>query len=397
MSTGGAGPRTPAQHQGTAYRASTYPPVGNPTSRPARRSVVVYGLFGTLFFLCAVVLAFFLGADLGVRTALLAAVFAALPLFVVVPTFLWLDRLEAEPRRYLVFAFLWGSLCAPVGALLLNTGVHLFFAAAGADDPSTLSALLSAPPVEEALKGLGILVILLVRRREFDGVLDGVVYAGLVGAGFAFSENILYLGRAYTEYGLAGLNAVFVLRCIMAPFAHPLFTACTGIGLGLAVSVARTVPARIGFGLGGFACAVLLHAIWNLSAAMGEYETMYFFFQVPVFLGFVALVVIMRIREATLIRRYLSQYADAGWLTHYEVAMLASVSGRRSARAWARANGGPPAVASMRAFQDAGSDLALLRSRMVRRSAEAQAADHERQLLIALTAHRAGFVGSPVV
>lgn len=397
MSTGGTGPGGPAQHQGAAYPAAPYPPVGNPTSRPGRRSVLAYGLVGTLFFLCSVVLAFFFGADLGVRTALLAAVLAALPLFVVVPTFLWLDRLEAEPRRYLVFAFLWGSLCAPVGALLLNTGVHLFFEAAGADDPATLSSLLSAPPVEEALKGLGILVILLFRRREFDGVLDGIVYAGLVGAGFAFSENILYLGRAYTEYGIAGLNAVFILRCIMAPFAHPLFTACTGIGLGLAVSVARSAPARIAYGLGGFACAVLLHAIWNLSAAMGEYETVYFAFQVPVFVGFVALVVVMRVREGGLIRRYLSLYADAGWLTHYEVGMLASVSARRSARAWAKANGGPAAVASMRAFQDAASDLALLRSRMVKGTAEADAAGHERALLTALTANRAGFVGSPVV
>ena len=32
------------------------------------------------------------------------------------------------------------------------------------------------------------------RRREFDGVVDGVVYAGLVAAGFAFTENILYFG-----------------------------------------------------------------------------------------------------------------------------------------------------------------------------------------------------------
>lgn len=393
MSTGDPGPGPGAQEHGTAYPALT---VRNPTSRPRLRSVVTYGLVGTVFFVCSVVLAFFLGADLGVRTALLAAVFAALPLFVVVPTFLWLDRLEAEPRRYLLFAFLWGSLCAPVGALLANTGVHLFFAAVGADDPQTLSALLSAPPIEEGLKGLGVLLILVLRRREFDGVLDGVVYAGLVGAGFAFSENILYLGRAYAEYGVEGLNAVFILRCVMAPFAHPLFTACTGIGLGLAASVARSVPARVGFALGGFGCAVLLHAIWNLSAAMGEFEAVYLAFQVPVFLGFVALVVTMRIREAGLIRRFLSQYADAGWLTHHEVGMLASVPARRSARAWARANGGAAGAASMRAFQDAASDLALLRSRVVNGTAEAEAPLHERELLTALTAHRAGFVGTPV-
>ena len=396
MASGGAWPGGPSARPHPAYPPGVYSTAPNPTSRPARRFTLTYGVVAVGFFLCWVVLAFFLGVDLGLRTAALAAVFAALPLLVVVPTFLWLDRLEAEPTRYLLFAFLWGSLCAPVGALFLNTGVHLFFQAAGAEDPLTLSAVWTAPPVEEGLKGLGVLLILLFRRREFDGVIDGVVYAGLVGAGFAFSENILYLGRAYQEYGIAGLNAVFVLRCIMAPFAHPLFTACTGIGLGLAASVARTLPGRVGFALGGFCCAVLLHAIWNLSASVGRYEMMYSAFQVPVFVGFVVLVVVMRLREASLIRRYLSQYADAGWLTHYEVGMLASLSQRRAARAWARANGGSVGLASMRAFQDAASDLALLRARIVRGSAEPQARERELALLAAITAHRRGFVGSPV-
>ncbi len=397
MAAGGVGPGPPATRPRPAYPAQRYSSVPNPTSRPARRRTLTSGLIAVGFFLCWLVLALFLDADLGPRSAALAAVFAALPLFVVVPTFLWLDRLEAEPARYLVFAFLWGSLCAPVGALFLNTGVHLFFEATGAQDPVTLSAVWTAPPVEEGLKGLGVLFILLFRRREFDGVLDGVVYAGLVGAGFAFSENILYLGRAYQEYGIAGLNTVFVLRCVMAPFAHPLFTACTGIGLGLAASVARTLPGRLAFGFGGFCCAVLLHGIWNLSASVGRYTEMYFAFQVPVFVGFVVLVVVMRVREASLIRRYLSQYADAGWLTHYEVGMLASLSQRRTARAWARANGGSIGLASMRAFQDAASDLALLRARMVRGSAEPGARERELSLLAAITAHRRGFIGSPIV
>ena len=41
--------------------------------------------------------------------------------------------------------------------------------------------------------------LLIFRRREFDGIVDGIVYAGLVAAGFAFTENILYFGRAFAE------------------------------------------------------------------------------------------------------------------------------------------------------------------------------------------------------
>ena len=141
---------------------------------------------------------------------LVASVLAVIPLFVVVPVYLWLDRYEAEPVRFKVFAFGWGALCAPVGALFLNTGAGILFSVSGARDHEALSAVLTAPPVEEALKGAGILLVLLVRRREFDGVIDGIVYAGLIGAGFAFSENVLYLGRAL-QVG-AGLLSPCVLR-----------------------------------------------------------------------------------------------------------------------------------------------------------------------------------------
>jgi RsiW-degrading membrane proteinase PrsW (M82 family) len=371
-----------------------WPAPSNPTPRPALRRVLGYGALLTVFLLCLALLALFLGVDVGLRAAALAAVFAAIPMFVVVPVFLWLDRFEAEPTRLLVATFLWGAVCAPVGALVFNTGIHRLFVLAGARDAEAMSAVLSAPPVEEGLKGLAILLVLLLRRREFDGVVDGIVYAGMVGAGFAFSENIVYLGRAFDENGLQGLTGVFILRCLVGPFAHPLFTACTGIGLGLAASVARTSAARFAFAVLGYAVAILLHAIWNLSAVMGAYVKVYLLFQVPVFLGFLVLVVLLRRRESRLIRLYLSQYADAGWLTHPEVAMLASLPARRQARSWAAANGGKAAASSMQALQDTAADLALLRARIVNRSAEAEAGDRERELLQSLTTHRAAFVGT---
>lgn len=364
----------------------------NPTARPARRRVLTYGVLVAGFLLCWAILAVFYGLDLGLQAASLAAALAMLPLLVVVPAFLSIDRLEAEPRRYLVFTFLFGALCASLGALVLNTGVDLILAHSGVEDPEVWASVLSAPPVEEGLKGLAVLVVLLLRRREFDGIIDGVVYAGMAGAGFAFSENIFYLGRAYTDYGSGGLTSVFVLRCVMAPFAHPLFTACTGIGLGLAASVARTRASRLGFGLGGYACAVLLHGIWNLSAAAGTYLRVYVLFQVPVFVAFIVLVLVLRRRETHVVRVHLSQYADAGWLTHPEVAMLASVAARRTARAWAKGHGSA-AARSMRTFQDTASDLALLRSRMVRGCAEPTAHQRERELLESLTLHRRDFAG----
>ncbi len=371
-----------------------YAPAPNRTSRPRLRTVIVGGLVATGFLLSAAVLAVEFETGLGVQVTLLAALFAALPLLVVVPTFLWLDRYEVEPTRMLILAFAWGAVCAPAGALFLNTGIAIAMRLAGAEDPDVVTAVFGAPFVEEGLKGFGVLLIVLLRRREFDGVVDGIVYAGLVGAGFAFSENILYLGREFVEYGQQGLTELFILRCIMGPFAHPLFTAFTGIGLGLAVAVMRRAWSRILVALGGFLIAALLHGIWNLSAATGHLIGAYVLFQVPLFLCFLALVIGLRYREGRLIRTYLSQYADAGWLSHQEVAMLSSLPARRQARIWANQQGGKAAVASMRAFQDGASDLALLRARMVRGSAERDAAAHERTLLESIVAHRRAFVGN---
>jgi hypothetical protein len=139
-------------------------------------------------------------------------------------------------------------------------------ATVGAVGGETLSVVVSAPFVEEAMKAGGILFA--VRRREVDGPMDGIVYAGWTAVGFAVVEDVEYFVRASAEGQLA---AVFVLRGLLAPFAHPLFTAWTGLAIGRAVARGRPVfPAM----LWGYALAVLSHALWNGSAvaaqALGE-------------------------------------------------------------------------------------------------------------------------------
>jgi len=376
---------------------SQWSPLPNPTRRPMLRTAITVGVVAAVFLFALLVLLTVLGDRLTAQTAVTAALLAVIPLLIIVPTLLWLDRYEAEPARYLVFAFLWGALVAVVGAFFLNTyGLRLLVDSRWTD-PFVTGAVYLAPFTEETLKGLGILLIYLLRRREFDGIIDGIVYGGIIGAGFAFSENILYLGRAYDLYGDEGLTGTFVVRGIMGPFGHPLFTALTGIGIGIAVT-SRRPAVRVLAVLGGWLCAMLLHGLWNFSALAGlaGFVEAYLTFQVPLFLAFIGFVVWLRRREGRLIGQYLSPYADAGWLTHGEVAMLSSLAQRRAARAWARRAGGGAATRSMHAFQDSASDLALLRARMVHGTAETDAARREAALLESITAHRRDFVGSPV-
>src|SRR5699024_9854012 len=228
-------------------------------------------------------------------------------------------------------------------------------------DPVFTGAVLVAPLAEETLKCLGVLLIFLVARREFNGVVDGIVYAGLVAVGFAFIENIIYLGGAFNELGTPGLLGLFVMRCLVSPFAHPMFTACFGISLGL-IAFRRqwryaVVPVL------GLAAAVFLHFLWNFAAvsSVDGFLLLYVLVQVPLCIGFLLVLFFSRRQERRMLREHLTGYGLNGWFTPAEVAMLISPRERRRARAWARRAGGTRAEQAMEAFQDESSELAIAR------------------------------------
>lgn len=182
-----------------------------------------------------------------------AVLAGVVPLVIVLPCLAWLDRVEPEPPSSRVHAVLWGASVAIVAALVVNVSVA---AVAG----TTAAAVFSAPLIEEAGKALGI--VWAVRRGDVDGVTDGIVYAGWVAIGFAAVEDVTYFAESESA---AQLVVLFVLRALLTPFAHPLFTVWTGIAIGLAVRRGRRLwPAA----WWGFALAVLAHAAWNGSLAV---------------------------------------------------------------------------------------------------------------------------------
>src|SRR3954453_15918815 len=161
----------------------------------------------------------------------IGGILAAVPVGPVIACFLWLDRYEPEPVPLLVTAFGWGALVATAAALVLQVLDQAIL-----QTPNSIAGSIVAPVPGGGMKGLFIFILLWFRRRDIDGVLDGIVYAGLVGVGFAFTENILYLGSAYMggdgagAGGLGSATALFVIRGVFSPFAHPLFTAFIGVG-----------------------------------------------------------------------------------------------------------------------------------------------------------------------
>ena len=253
--------------------------------------------------------------------------------------------------------------------------------------------MLVAPVVEEGLKALGIVAILVLGRRPLDGVVDGFVYAGMVGIGFAFTENILYLGTALLETGGEGLVATFVLRGVVSPFAHPLFTAATGLGLVFATR--RTGAARYLVALAGLAVAILLHGTWNaMAGGLGGFFATFVTLWMPLFVLFVVVALWARARERRLLKRNLLVYVEHGWLTAAEVQMLISLSERRSALRWAEEKGGSRGSRAMRQFQRTAARLAHLRNRIDRDTAPWDARARERLLLERAAAARATFLAA---
>lgn len=200
----------------------------------------------------------------------LGLVFALLPVPFVAALLLRADRYEPEPTRAIVRTFLWGAGAAVVLAILFSTfvsGAALAVAPSWGDDVA--GAVIAAPITEEFAKGLALLFLVRRKRGLIDGVQDGILYAAWVGLGFATTENLLYYAEAYTEGGIALLAGTVALRGFASPFAHPIFTACIGIGVGLAVARRSALGSAALLVLAGYLAAVLLHGLWNATAVLG--------------------------------------------------------------------------------------------------------------------------------
>ncbi|WP_017610580.1 PrsW family intramembrane metalloprotease [Nocardiopsis xinjiangensis] len=295
----------------------------------------------------------------GFVLSLLAAV---VPVSALIPLILLLDRLEPEPRSVLFFAFAWGAGVAVVASLLLNSwglrsvAVPLF----GPETGGAVATSVVAPVVEESAKGLVLLILLWRRRHEIDTYTDGVVYGGMVATGFAFTENILYFLGAFFEGNLA---ATFVLRGIVAPFGHPVYTAV--IGIGVAYAATHIGRARALAPIAGWFAAVVLHGLWNGAAQTGwsglglAYAVLF-----VVALGIVGLSARDRRSQVAAIGHYLPPYVSTGLVTSSDITMLSSMAQRREARGWASRNAGSKGRAAMKEYQLAATELALLHQKI---------------------------------
>ena len=178
----------------------------------------------------------------------------------------WLsDRYEREPAHIVFLATLWGALpsvffsCAFES--VLGAPVSVF---AGRPAAQVVGTVLLAPPIEEAAKAGALLLVLLFFKKDFDDVMDGLVYGAAVGIGFSFVEDLGYFLGGLMESGVSGGGMVFAIRNFGFILNHSLFSSVTGIGFGLGRVYFKDPVARFVWPVAGLCGAIALHATHNL-------------------------------------------------------------------------------------------------------------------------------------
>jgi RsiW-degrading membrane proteinase PrsW (M82 family) len=297
-------------------------------SQTGRYVGIAVAIFAIIFLSLIVALIMF--ASIGPVAAVIASVVAFVPACFYILPLIWLDRYDPEPPWLLSMAFAWGALVAVIASFIVNTII-------GGIAGREIGAIVSAPIIEEATKGIGVLLVLIFFRREFDDILDGIVYAGVVALGFATVENILYYGRVINEGGMQCglfefargnqicLSGIFLMRGILSPFAHVTFTAMIGIGCGIARESHKLVF-RIIFPILGYFFAVFLHALWNGSATfLGEgFLIFYILVQVPFFIIFAIFAFWIMWRQNRILREMLTLENSRGLITDSQFATATS-------------------------------------------------------------------------
>jgi RsiW-degrading membrane proteinase PrsW (M82 family) len=256
--------------------------------------------------------------------------------------YLWvpwiIDRFDPEPWWSLALVLLWGGIAAAGFSGLINTtAVQVTQAMMGRDKEGAfiseiVGACVSAPLTEEFFKGLAVFGIFYFVRREFDGVVDGIIYGTFAALGFAATENVTYYARAGLAETLShqhgALSTAFIMRGILSPWGHPLYTSMTGIGFGIARETERAWL-RWFAPLGGYLFAVLLHALWNVAATVSG---MWLMLMLPLWFAFVSvffgIIVWLVIRKGRIIRENLHDEVLIGSLSKWELDLICSPVGR---------------------------------------------------------------------
>jgi len=347
---------------------------GNPESLPpipegdrGRVLKVVFYPLATLAVL--LLLGIVLGNAPSLTGLLLVVAAALLPAVIYAAIVIRLDHYEPEPPAWMLAALLWGA----IGATSLTIITSLSLSLGSPADREFIRTVAAAPLIEESFKAIALVVLTYGFRHELDNTLDGLLYGGLIGIGFAFTENILYFERSYSWWGISGLGISFLMRAVIGGWGHCVWTGIVGAGIGWARGRYRKGFIRFVVPVVAFVVAVSLHYIWNIAAFITEgyagstsqlirWELISA--TLVIFPALVLLYVVARVsrkRQMQIIKQQLKDEVTTGFLTPGEYAVLTSDDLRK--RSLRRAKTIDPTVATeQRRFFNTAVELAFLKN-----------------------------------
>ena len=300
----------------------------------------------------------------------------ALPVFLLVYA---LDLYEREPLSLVIGAVLWGGIAATTLAGYANDGWGLVVARLGGPEfAARWTAALTAPLVEETLKGMGVVLIYLIAPDEIDDMMDGFVYGAVCGLGFAVVEDVFYFMGVFGGSPGGVLKGFFVRVVASGLYSHVLYTGLVGMGIGYFVSrrERQTLARRITVVVGLSAVAVLGHFLWN-SPFFDLFPVRPWsgadLLLIPVatavkglpLLLFVTLAVILaRRREHRWLRGALDPEVASGGISAEELAILEDPRRRRATVKQMRLRAGRHAAGLLRRLNREQVNLAMVRSKV---------------------------------
>lgn len=295
-----------------------------------------------------------------------AIVGALIPTIIYIALVWWLDRYEKEPLWLLALAFLWGAIPAAITSVFLELVLDVPIAALGGESlmADLASVSVGAPLIEESAKGIALIALVLIFQREFDDVLDGIVYGAMIGFGFAFSENLFgYFLPILRQEGLVqGLTNIW-MRTLVFGFNHAFWTGITGAAVGYA-RLSRGWAQRLLVPVAGWMTAVLLHAIHNAGATLVA-QTACLSLGVSLAVDWGGLLLLLGIafmvlrKERMWIERGLVEEVRRGALSPQEFDLLRSAGQRMWVRWHAWNRGGRVAYRSVGRYYQCATELAF--------------------------------------
>jgi RsiW-degrading membrane proteinase PrsW (M82 family) len=303
-------------------------------------------------------------------TVLVAILGGLVPTLVYVLLLLWLDRYEKEPAWMLATAFFWGALPAALLSLVIELLLDMPLSAWGGEGmAATIGAVISAPLVEESLKGIALVGLLLAFHHEIDDVLDGIIYGAMIGLGFALTENVFayFLPIASAE-GLGVGTGNLLVRSILFGMNHAFWTGITGAAVGFARQGRGRFRLFV-WPMVGWTLAVLFHMIHNAGAMLTEQTAcvslgVSFMVDWGGILMLLAIALLFLRKESRWIDRGLGEEVERGILRDADFQMLRSARQRVRQRWAALGKGGVGVYRLVGRYYQCATELALKKQQL---------------------------------